>query len=151
MKKFKNVETRKCSNPPPPKKVQTEREREVHVQGDLDLKPYGYVNLMGLVKAPVGLYSPEGRAINKGNIYISETSPREVGKAYLGQFEGDLTQFLQCRSQEVVSNGLMLFTLRGRPSSSNLATWQPWELKLLSQAVTSLVSKVTTNSAQFKD
>lgn len=94
-----------------------------------------------LSQAPSGLYSPEGKGINKGTIYISETSPREVGKAYLGQFERDLTQFLKCRSQEVVPNGLMLLTFRGRPSSSDLATWHPWELKLLSLSISSLVSK----------
>lgn len=94
------------------------------------------------VKAPSELYSEEGIPINKGNIYISETSPKIVAKAYSAQFEQDFTLFLKCRSPEVLSKGRMLLTFRGRPSDSNATTWQPWELKIFAQAITCLVSQV---------
>ncbi|KMT18246.1 hypothetical protein BVRB_2g024130 [Beta vulgaris subsp. vulgaris] len=94
-----------------------------------------------LSQAPSELYSEEGIPINKGNIYISETSPKIVAKAYSAQFEQDFTLFLKCRSQEVLSKGRMLLTFRGRPSDSNGTTWQPWELKIFAQAITCLVSQ----------
>lgn len=94
-----------------------------------------------LSQAPSDLYSEEGTPINKGNVYVSETSPEIVAKAYLAQFEQDFTKFLKCRSEEVLSKGRMLLTFRGRQSSSDAATWQPWELKIFAQAINNLVSQ----------
>uniref|UniRef100_A0A803NCR3 Jasmonate O-methyltransferase n=1 Tax=Chenopodium quinoa TaxID=63459 RepID=A0A803NCR3_CHEQI len=93
------------------------------------------------VQAPSELYSGEGIPTNKGNIYISKSSPKIVAKAYMAQFQQDFTQFLICRSEEVYSNGRMLLTLRGWPISSDAATWQPWELEIMAQAITKLVSQ----------
>lgn len=101
------------------------------------------------MKAPSELHSEEGIPINKGNIYISETSPKVVAEVYLAQFHQDFTRFLVCRSKEVLSKGRMLLTFRGRPSSSNAATWQPWELKIFAQAINCLVSQVLIYSSLF--
>ncbi|XP_021768967.1 caffeine synthase 1-like [Chenopodium quinoa] len=94
-----------------------------------------------LSQAPSELYSEEGIPINKGNVYITESSPKIVAKAYMSQFQQDFTKFLICRSEEVYSNGRMLLTLRGRPTSSDAVTWQPWELEIMAQAITKLVSQ----------
>uniref|UniRef100_A0A803MEE9 Jasmonate O-methyltransferase n=1 Tax=Chenopodium quinoa TaxID=63459 RepID=A0A803MEE9_CHEQI len=90
---------------------------------------------------PPGLYDEQGMSINKGNIYISETSPKLVAIAYWEQFEQDFNQFLKCRSKEVVRNGYMLLTLRGRPSVANSSTWMPFEFKFLIETLIRLVSE----------
>lgn len=58
--------------------------------------------------------SEKGEALNKKSIFISKTSPREVLKAYLDEFQQGFTLFLECRSHEIVSGGAMVLTLTGR-------------------------------------
>ncbi|KAF4375524.1 hypothetical protein F8388_024183 [Cannabis sativa] len=62
---------------------------------------------------PKGLVSERGEAYNKGNIYITKTSPDVVVKAYLAQFEEDFRTFLRCRSEEIVVGGCMVLTMLG--------------------------------------
>ncbi|KAJ6319416.1 hypothetical protein OIU78_014936 [Salix suchowensis] len=52
--------------------------------------------------------------LNKGNIYLSKTSPPGVHKAYLNQFEKDFTAFLRSRSEEMIPGGCMVLTICGR-------------------------------------
>ncbi|XP_050205161.1 probable caffeine synthase MTL2 [Mercurialis annua] len=52
---------------------------------------------------------PEG-IMNKGNIWIAETSPPTVHKAYSDQFKRDFTLFLRSRSEEIISGGHMVIT-----------------------------------------
>lgn len=94
-----------------------------------------------LSKEPPGLYDDKGISINKGNIYRSETSPKEIARAYWAHFELDFTQFLKCRAEEVVPNGCMLLTLRGRPSSTESLTCTIFELKIFNETLTSLSSE----------
>ncbi|KAM0001688.1 putative methyltransferase [Helianthus debilis subsp. tardiflorus] len=54
--------------------------------------------------------------INKGNIYMSTTSPPSVIKAYREQFQKDFSTFLKCRADEMVSEGRMVLTILGRQS-----------------------------------
>ncbi|CAJ2663422.1 unnamed protein product [Trifolium pratense] len=56
---------------------------------------------------------PEGLD-NKGNIYISNTSPSNVVKAYYKQFQKDFSIFLKCRAEELVEGGRMVLTIMGR-------------------------------------
>lgn len=42
-----------------------------------------------------------GKPRNKGQMYISETSPMSVIDAYWEQFSGDFTLFLESRAEEV--------------------------------------------------
>ncbi|XP_030509874.2 probable caffeine synthase MTL2 isoform X2 [Cannabis sativa] len=59
-------------------------------------------SLQWLSKVPKGLVDDQtGEAHNKGNIYISKTSPPVVFKSYLDQFQIDFTNFLRCRSEEM--------------------------------------------------
>lgn len=57
---------------------------------------------------------PEGIDNNKGNIYISDTSPSNVVKAYYEQFQRDLSIFLKCRAKELVEGGRIVLTMVGR-------------------------------------
>ncbi|KAI7746591.1 hypothetical protein M8C21_005745 [Ambrosia artemisiifolia] len=59
---------------------------------------------------------PEMINTNKGNIYMSTTSPPSVIKAYREQFERDFLTFLKCREEEMVSGGRMVLTILGRQS-----------------------------------
>ncbi|KAK9066874.1 hypothetical protein SSX86_014197 [Deinandra increscens subsp. villosa] len=59
---------------------------------------------------------PEMISTNKGNIYMSRTSPPSVIKAYQEQFQRDFTTFLKCRADEIVRGGRMVLTILGRQS-----------------------------------
>ncbi|MQL82421.1 hypothetical protein Taro_014875 [Colocasia esculenta] len=52
--------------------------------------------------------------LNKGSIYISERSPSVVVHAYSTQFRKDFSDFLKCRSEEMVVGGRMVLTIVGR-------------------------------------
>ncbi|KAK9283861.1 hypothetical protein L1049_012115 [Liquidambar formosana] len=94
-----------------------------------------------LSQVPAGLTSKEGLPLNKGKIYISKTSPPEVRKAYLAQFQEDFNLFLSCRSEEMVPNGRAVLILHGRkfadPSSKEgCYTWE-----IIAEAISHLVSQ----------
>ncbi|KAF9669643.1 hypothetical protein SADUNF_Sadunf14G0128600 [Salix dunnii] len=57
--------------------------------------------------------------LNKGNIYLTKTSPPGVHKAYLNQFEKDFTAFLRSRSEEMVPGGCMMLTICGRDENND--------------------------------
>ncbi|KNA23979.1 hypothetical protein SOVF_020280 [Spinacia oleracea] len=96
-------------------------------------------SLHWLSQVPAGLDGENNR--NKGEIYLSETSPREVVNAYMVQFRMDFLSFLKSRAEEVISGGRMVLTFMGR--SSNDPTCQqscyPWNL--ISQCLTSMISE----------
>nr|UMB49587.1 salicylic acid methyltransferase [Cucumis sativus] len=56
----------------------------------------------------------EMEVINKGNIFIDSTSPKNVIDGYFKQFQKDFSLFLKCRGEEVVRGGRMVVTLVGR-------------------------------------
>lgn len=61
----------------------------------------------------------EIKKTNKGNFYITKSSPASVVKAYLNQFKKDFRVFLECRSEELIGGGRMVLTLVGRSSSED--------------------------------
>ncbi|KAI9165290.1 hypothetical protein LWI28_011124 [Acer negundo] len=67
---------------------------------------------------------------NKANIYMAKSSPPNVYKAYLEQFQRDFSSFLSLRSEEIISKGRMVLTFIGRsitdPSSKDCC--YIWEL-----------------------
>ena len=71
------------------------------------------------MQAPKGLVSKTGETLNKGSIYLSETSSPMVFKAYLDQFKEDFTLFLRSRSEEIVPGGGMILTIVGRADQNN--------------------------------
>ncbi|KAK3418775.1 salicylate carboxymethyltransferase [Eucalyptus grandis] len=84
---------------------------------------------------------PRGLEGNKGNIYMSRSSPPSVLRAYYEQFQRDFSTFLECRGQEVVVGGRMLLTLQGRRSDdlSSEECCYIWEL--LAIALNEMVSE----------
>jgi len=58
-----------------------------------------------------------GEPLNKGNIYISRTSPPSVYEAYFKQFERDFKYFLKSRFEELTSDGMMALTFIGRETT----------------------------------
>jgi len=58
-----------------------------------------------------------GEPLNKGNIYISRTSPPSVYEAYFKQFERDFKYFLKSRFEELTSDGMMALTFVGRETT----------------------------------
>ncbi|KAI3669577.1 hypothetical protein L6452_40823 [Arctium lappa] len=57
---------------------------------------------------------PKMEKTNKGNIYMSTTSPSSVIRAYREQFQTDFLTFLKCRAEEMVNGGRMVLTILGR-------------------------------------
>ncbi|KAI3882651.1 hypothetical protein MKW92_012259 [Papaver armeniacum] len=76
-------------------------------------------SLHWLSKVPPAIYGDGGKSINKGNIYICESSPAIVSKAYLSQFQDDFSVFLQSRSEELVVGGRMVLIFLGRKESDH--------------------------------
>ncbi|XP_050236083.1 7-methylxanthosine synthase 1-like [Mercurialis annua] len=63
-----------------------------------------------LSQVPKEILTESGVSLNKGNIWLSETSPPTIYKAYFNQFKTDFTQFLRSRSEEMISGGHMVIT-----------------------------------------
>ncbi|KAI3813562.1 hypothetical protein L1987_18288 [Smallanthus sonchifolius] len=78
---------------------------------------------------------PELEEINKGNIYLSSTSPESVSRAYLEQFQKDFLGFLRCRSEVLMAGGRMVLTLAGRTTDDprveeSNRLWGPFAMAL---------------------
>ncbi|MCL7037356.1 hypothetical protein MKW94_004764 [Papaver nudicaule] len=80
---------------------------------------YGRLFLAGSLRFAHSSYSLHwlSQKINKGNVYMVESSPPSVVEAYLNQFERDFEFFLKCRSEEVVKGGPMVLTTSGRANN----------------------------------
>jgi len=78
---------------------------------------YSCLSLHWLSQVPRGFDTKENVRLNKGNIYISKTSPPLVSKLYLEQFQRDFRSFLNLRSKEICSDGRMVLTFFGRRCS----------------------------------
>ncbi|XP_054792748.1 probable jasmonic acid carboxyl methyltransferase 2 [Prosopis cineraria] len=96
-------------------------------------------SLHWLSQVPAGLDG--GGLVNKGKIYISESSPRSVVEAYSRQFQNDFTVFLKSRSREMVRGGRMVLSLIGRDSIDPTTPHSCYQWELLAQALMSLVSQ----------
>ncbi|KAK7390268.1 hypothetical protein VNO78_25567 [Psophocarpus tetragonolobus] len=60
------------------------------------------------------------KPFNKGNVYITSTSPPSVHEAYFKQFENDFKLFLKSRSLELRLGGVMLLTFIGRDKTHKI-------------------------------
>ncbi|KHN40445.1 7-methylxanthosine synthase 1 [Glycine soja] len=72
--------------------------------------------LLGLTKEAESLY--------KGHCHIVSTSPPEVYKAYLKQFQQDFKLFLKSRSEELVPGGAMLLVVLGNHETPRRTGWE---------------------------
>ncbi|XP_041017316.1 probable methyltransferase TCM_000336 [Juglans microcarpa x Juglans regia] len=102
---------------------------------------YSSYSLHWLSRVPPALYDEQNRSINKGNIYISESSPPLVSEAYFKQFQDDFNDFLCSRSQELVVGGRMVLILLGRESQDHVDRGNSFFWELLSRSLAELVSK----------
>ncbi|XP_057420276.1 S-adenosyl-L-methionine:benzoic acid/salicylic acid carboxyl methyltransferase 3-like [Lotus japonicus] len=82
---------------------------------------------------------PEGVENNKGNIYISRTSPSNVVKAYYEQFQRDFSVFLKCRAEELVEGGRMVLTFLGRKSDNPCSKECCYIWELMAKALNDMV------------
>ncbi|KAF5455888.1 hypothetical protein F2P56_025418 [Juglans regia] len=71
-------------------------------------------SLHWLSQVPPELDMKASTAINKGHIYICESSPQSVLDSYYRQFQKDFSLFLKSRSEEIVPGGRMVLTFMGR-------------------------------------
>ncbi|XP_068489142.1 3,7-dimethylxanthine N-methyltransferase 1-like isoform X2 [Phaseolus vulgaris] len=65
-----------------------------------------------------------GSSLNKGHCHIVSTSPPEVYKAYLTQFQQDFKLFLKLRSEELVSGGAMALLFLGNQENPRITGWE---------------------------
>ncbi|CAN1225644.1 Probable methyltransferase TCM_000336 [Linum perenne] len=93
-------------------------------------------------QVPPGLYDEHGKSINKGNIYIAESSPSVVSHAYVNQFQADFTMFLRSRAVELVTGGRMVMILTGRIGHDHVDRGNSLLWKLLSSSLAILASQV---------
>ncbi|KAI3500031.1 hypothetical protein L1887_35846 [Cichorium endivia] len=84
---------------------------------------------------------PEFKNTNKGNIYMSRTSPTSVISAYREQFHTDFLMFLQYRAKEMVSGGRMVLTFLGRRSDDPRSKECCYIWELLAMALNDMVSE----------
>ncbi|KAJ0989059.1 hypothetical protein J5N97_007415 [Dioscorea zingiberensis] len=98
-------------------------------------------SLHWLSQVPLGLYNEEGKSMNKGRIYISETSPPIVTTAYFKQFQMDFNLFLRSRSAELHPRGRMALLFLGRRTQDHqdMATNFFWNI--LDKSFSILVSQ----------
>ncbi|XP_020229915.1 salicylate carboxymethyltransferase isoform X1 [Cajanus cajan] len=82
---------------------------------------------------------PEGVDNNKGNIYISSTSPSNVVRAYYEQFQTDFSHFLKCRAEELVEGGRMVLTILGRRSDDPSSKDGCYIWELMAKALNDMV------------
>ena len=74
--------------------------------------------------------SREVASLNKGHCHIVSTSPPEVYKAYLKQFQQDFKLFLKSRSEELVPGGAMVLLFFGRDETPRRTSFEVTSLIL---------------------
>lgn len=78
--------------------------------------------------------------LNKGNLYISKTSPEAVVKAYEDQFYKDFSSFVRERAQEMLSGGRMVLSFIGRKITDHMGDDVSCPMELLSQSLRTMVT-----------
>ncbi|KAL5167123.1 7-methylxanthosine synthase 1 [Glycine soja] len=94
--------------------------------------------LLGLTKEAESLY--------KGHCHIVSTSPPEVYKAYLKQFQQDFKLFLKSRSEELVPGGAMLLVVLGNHETPRRTGWELISLILNDMFLEGLIEEEKLNS-----
>ncbi|XP_022950796.1 salicylate carboxymethyltransferase-like [Cucurbita moschata] len=84
---------------------------------------------------------PEGIESNKGNIFISDTSPNAVQEAYRCQFQKDFSTFLKCRAEELVVGGRMVLTSSARTCEDRVNKECCYAWEFLNLALIDMVSE----------
>ncbi|KAK7309898.1 hypothetical protein RJT34_07001 [Clitoria ternatea] len=98
-------------------------------------------SLHWLSRVPPGLYDGQGRSLNKGCVYICESSPSVVSQAYTQQFQQDFSLFLRSRSEELVVGGRMVLIFLGRRGPEHVDRGNSFFWEILSRSFAILVSQ----------
>ncbi|KAE8664250.1 homeobox-leucine zipper protein HAT5-like [Hibiscus syriacus] len=102
---------------------------------------YSSYSLHWLSKVPPGLYDKRGESINKGNVYICDSSPPSVSQAYYNQFQEGFELFLKSRSKELVTGGRMVLILLGRIGQDHVDRGNSFLWEILSRSLAISVSR----------
>ncbi|PIN15875.1 Salicylate carboxymethyltransferase [Handroanthus impetiginosus] len=97
---------------------------------------YSSYSIHWLSQIPQGLEN-----INKENIYMARTSPKEVFEAYSKQYQKDFSTFLSFRSKEMVSGGRMVLTIMARSVEDPSSKDDCGHLTLLSQTLLQMANE----------
>lgn len=102
-------------------------------------------------QVPDGLVNESGVPLNKGNIYIAQTSPDSVYKAYFDLFEKDFTLYLRSRSEEIIPGGhMVLIMIVSDMKASNSSHKYRWFiLELLGITLNDMVLEVHHSKNQY--
>ncbi|ESW11767.1 hypothetical protein PHAVU_008G057800 [Phaseolus vulgaris] len=87
-----------------------------------------------------------GSSLNKGHCHIVSTSPPEVHKAYLKQFQQDFKLFLKLRSEELVSGGAMVLLFLGNHEIRRRTSWEIVSLTLNEMFLEGLIEEAKLES-----
>ncbi|XP_057448079.1 probable methyltransferase TCM_000336 [Lotus japonicus] len=98
-------------------------------------------SLHWLSKVPPALYDEEKRPLNKGCVYICESSPEVVPQAYYEQFQEDFSLFLRSRSEELVVGGRMVLIFLGRRGPEHVDRGNSFFWEILTRSFAILVSQ----------
>lgn len=98
-------------------------------------------SLHWLSKIPPDIYDEQGKSMNKGCIYICESSPPRIITAYAQQFREDFSRFLRHRSQELKKGGSMVLVFLGREGLVHFDRGNSFIWELLARSFRILVSK----------
>ncbi|OMO56926.1 SAM dependent carboxyl methyltransferase [Corchorus capsularis] len=102
---------------------------------------YSSYSLHWLSKVPQALYDEHGKSKNKGNVYISGSSPPSVSEAYWNQFQEDFSLFLKSRSEELVTGGRMVLIILGRIGQDHVDRGNSFFWEILSRSLAISVSQ----------
>ncbi|KAK7407442.1 hypothetical protein VNO78_09374 [Psophocarpus tetragonolobus] len=94
-----------------------------------------------LSRVPLGLYDEHKKPLNKGCVYITESSPAVVSQAYSLQFQEDFSLFLRSRSEELVVGGRMVLIFLGRSGPEHVDRGNSFFWEILSRSFAVLVSQ----------
>lgn len=98
-------------------------------------------SLHWLSRVPPGLYDEHKKPLNKGCVYICESSPAAVSQAYYHQFQEDFSLFLGSRSEELVVGGRMVLIFLGRRGLEHVDRGNSFFWEILSRSFAILVSQ----------
>ncbi|WVZ10052.1 hypothetical protein V8G54_014582 [Vigna mungo] len=98
-------------------------------------------SLHWLSRVPPALYDEHKTPLNKGCVYICESSPSVVSQAYSLQFQEDFSLFLRSRSEELVIGGRMVLIFLGRRGPEHVDRGNSFFWEILSRSFATLVSQ----------